>query len=392
MNKLKQNAFWAGLGAAGIVLVLAAVYWVGGGMTEASSAAGTVRTETNQLTGLRDAQLIPGVRQGVPGQDDIKAWKARRDEFIAEYKSIKEFYGKRDESLERWFAGLNRPSYDQFSAPYLDSARKVEELLRKANPPVKVGYPVDPEQPDGDGKFGFNWSEVSRFAWGTLSGDERAEVVRTLQKRFWICQHIANACVRETGVTRLKDVHFFAPLADPTKHPEMMPARPSVNEEPGGVNYVGNPAAAGGPGLSRFDEFLLPDNGLPPKDPKTKELVHLGKTITFGVTVTIPYDKVPRFIREMLNPNPFNDVAGNLMQPLLINVLACRVFVPNQNELELTKSLRIPDTDTPAQRNQKIAEAKAQAEEGIKPRAVQLRLTCQAIDFDPAALPEWANN
>jgi hypothetical protein len=380
MNKLKQNAFWFGVaGALAVVGAVAALWWYP--LYDTASATKTkIASLKSELESTSKTPLfggkVPGATSGAPSDPDIKKWSAVRAQYIEDYKLIAKHYADRDKALETWFADLpnkTNPSYDQFGTPYKTAAGELEQGIRGKG--IKVGYPKDDKDPNTEGKYGFNWADIANLPWQTISEDERRSAVRDFQKRYWICELIRDAITADgVKVDRLNDVYFFKPVADPSKFPADL--RPAVTD--GEIRYVNNPLEAQGlGGQNKFDEFVLPEGDKPAKPEEAKN--YLGKTITFGFSVTLSYSDVAKLIREVITPSK---------SQLLVNVIGVRVFVPKQNPFTREATIR-PVKGDPTTETQK-ADKKRELEADVKPVPVTVWITGQVIDFDASKLPAWA--
>jgi len=107
----------------------------------------------------------------------------------------------------------------------------------------------------------------------------------------------------------------------------------------------------------------------------------LGKTLTFGFAIELPYSEVPKAIREMLNPG--NQAAAQ--EPMLVNLIGTHVTIREQNEPLVNYTYIEKDE---ADKNAKMADALKKAG-GDKARPVLLSVTCQIIDFEPAKVKKF---
>jgi hypothetical protein len=370
---MKQNAFWVGVGAAVAAVAAIFVVWVWmGGWAEADTKSGSIKETYSSLKSLHATPPIPSGKTGIPSPKDIEAWTAVRTRYVGDYKDVSKVYEDRDVVLEKWFARPN-PSPSEFFGPYNDFATAVEKELRAKG--IKVGYPSDDRDPSTDGKYGFNWGKPQDWPWDKLSDDEKKSAVRELQKRANICELIKKALLVDgLKVDRMNDVYFFHPLADPTKFPTGHDVRPGAQE--GDIKYVNNPLEALSMGNQKFNEFVLPDNGEKADKPENRKF--LGRTLTFGMSVTLPYSEVPKLVREILNSKV----------EMIVNIIGLRVHVPKQNKLSDETTIVIPEGDP--EQAKKIAEAKAAREKEIQAVPVQAWITCQVIDYEAANKPAFA--
>src|SRR5262249_4739426 len=143
-------------------------------------------------------------------------------------------------------------------------------------------------------------------------------------------KHIANATLSgEARVERISDVFFFKSMDE--KRSPGATGRPPADEK---IEYLDDPNSPNNPyGIGGFREALLPDSGERKKveagaDPakKPEPAKSLGQTITFGVTVELPYPEVPKFIREIIAPS-------KTASAIIVNLAGARVLLRDQNEL-----------------------------------------------------------
>jgi hypothetical protein len=112
-----------------------------------------------------------------------------------------------------------------------------------------------------------------------------------------------------------------------------------------------------------------------PEEPKK----YLGRTITFGFSVTLQYSEVSKLLREVLTPSK---------SKIIVNVVGMRTFVPRQNPFTKDETMRMPRGNP--QKDALVAEKKKALEQDVKPMPVTVWITAQAIDFDATNLPAFA--
>lgn len=359
MNKLKQNAFWAICGALGAVLVIAFVVVVVPRWTDRDTQNAQVGKYRSSLTSLI-----------VPSDLDIKAWNDRKAECIADYREIAKLYLERDTDLEKWLEKVanivppgQAPAPDQYMNPYQDAAKELETSLKNAG--VGVGM-VEPPKEEGDPPkyhFGFNWEKLD-VDWGRVTDPKvRADVIRLVQKRYWIARHIANACVEGDRpvavVKRVLDLYYFRALHEDTTTFRQTERQSGTARAPEYINSWVRP-----PGAIRFVECELPDM--------------LGQTISFGVAVECSFEKAPKFIHNLLSPSQ--------SPRIIVNITAMRMFAATQNHNEVVEDKPYRQDEPPPD----VATMKAESERSVKPVSATIWLTCQVIDFDPGKLPGFA--
>ena len=331
MGKLKENAFWFGLGAAGVVLLIFFGVMVFPLYGQKSSYE---RKTKLALTSLKGVEFVPS-------KQDVDAWNARRAQYQKEYDQIINYYEETDKKLEGWFHGRKPAGYSQFSTLYEDEIRKLEDRIRntKDGPGIGVEISEEEEEDSFTERFGFNWEKPTHDQWQAL-GRRANEVSKILQKRFWIRRRIADISI-ETNVQRILDVQFFVPLPKdiPLKHMK--------------VDYPNNPF-----GRTRGrnpKEMALPGGH--------------GRTISFGFTIRIRYGDLPAFIRKFLRPEQKEQKSA-----LLVNIIGMKAFVDEQNGLVEEIEIREGEADRDAE--------KKKYEDSLEPVALTVQFTCQAMDFE----------
>jgi hypothetical protein len=188
-------------------------------------------------------------------------------------------------------------------------------------------------------------------------------VLRELQKRYWARQRLANIIINGgVKVGHIVDFRFFKKLHPALNNApwEQFGSKPDemVHWQGVGANQQGQPVG--------FVETDLPSD--------------LGKTMTFGFAVEIPYGEVPKAIREILNPGN-----GAQAQDMLINLIGTHITIREQNQPLVTFNYLKGDATDEAIRK---AEALAKAG-GDKARPVLLAVTCQIIDFDASKVKKF---
>lgn len=361
MKKPALSPFWMGIIAAAGVVVLVFILMVVPKMNEKSSKTRKIKVTTTKA--LMEA------RENTPSKSDIDSWVKYRADLLKNYGEITKFYTDSDKVLERWFPGLllgadGDPARDTFMARYLDEGRQLEEKLKGKDFNVKIG--VGDEEGGGRVKYGFNWEAIQPAMWNNIAAggpaDEKA-VLRELQKRYWARQRLANIIMNGgVKVGHIVDFRFFKKL-----HPSLQNAPweqyPSKQDEQ--IHWQGIGANLTGQPVS-FMETDLPSE--------------LGKTMTFGFAVELPYSEVPKAIREILNPGN-----GAQAQDMLINLIGTHITIREQNQPLITfKYLKGDTADEKAKREAALAAAG-----GDKARPVLLAVTCQIIDFDQTKVKKF---
>jgi hypothetical protein len=359
MKKIKLSPFWLAIVIAGIVLILAIVP-VGTKMTQQTNLKGKLKRQVNELS---------AAREGTPSRGDIESWTKYRTEVTKAYVDVTTFYINSDKVLERWFPNLllggdGDPARDNFMTRYLDEGRQLEDKLSGKPYEVKIG----PEDQGGKKeRGGFNWETLTPADWAVVVGNgttDEKSVLRELQKRYWARQRLANAITNGgVKVNRVLDFRFFKKLHEKlgAAYWEQWGNKPEEI-----VHWQGVGAGPNGQPVG-FTETDLPNE--------------LGKTLTFGFALELPYSEVPKAIREMLNPG--NEAAAQ--ERMLVNLIGTHVTIRDQNEPVVKFTFILGDK---ADEDAKRAEALAKAG-GDKARPVLLAVTCQIVDFDPTKVKKF---
>jgi hypothetical protein len=361
MKKIKLSPFWLAILVALAVLVFGLAPLVGTKMNTQAKLKSELKRKDGELK---------AAAAGTPSRMDIDSWAKYKAELIRSYGDITKFYTDSDKFLERWFPNMllgadGDPARDTFMARYLDEGRQL--ALKLGAEPYKVGIGVE----DDSGKppkFGFNWEAVTPADWTLVATDgpgEEKTVLRELQKRYWARHRLANVVLTSNvKISRIVDFRFFKRL-----HPKLGNAPwetyPSKPEEVIHWQGVGADATSGQP--RGFVETDLPSD--------------LGKTLTFGFAVELPYSEVTKVIREILNPG--NEAVTQ--ERMLVNLIGTHITIRDQNEPLVTYQFELGNE---ADKAAKLAAALARAG-GDKARPVLLAVTCQIIDFDPTKVKKF---
>jgi hypothetical protein len=339
MKKMKLSPFWMGIAVAGGVLVVAFALLVVPKMAEETKFKKQVKAAAVSLS---------SARENTPSRADIESWTKYRAELVRSYGDITKFYADSDKYLERWLPGLQfggdgMPTRDSFITRFRDAGRDLEKKLIEEHK-VKIIEEETPDNPLPAGKKpwnGFNWEDIQPADWGKINSagaeDEKA-VLHELQKRFWARQRVANMVLSNAvKVSRIVDFRFFKRL------------HPSLNSGPWElprtgadlIHWQGVGIMAGSSG--NFQETDLPNE--------------LGKTMTFGFALELPYSEVPKAIREIITPGNEATTA----ERMLVNLIGTHITIRDQNE---------PSKEAVA-------------------KPVLLAVTCQIIDFDPTKVKKF---
>lgn len=360
MKKPSLSPFWLGIIAAAGALVVLFVLMVIPKMNDKSSKTTKIKRTTTKA--------LVEAREGTPSRSDIDSWTKYRADLKRSYDDITKFYTDSDKVLERWFPNLllgadGDPSRDTFMARYLDEGKQLEEKLAAKPFEVKVGIG---DETSGKSKYGFNWEAIQPNQWNAIASagpaDEKA-VLRELQKRYWARQRVANIIMNGgVKIGHIVDFRFFKKL-HPTLQNAPWETYPSKQDEQ--IHWQGIGAGQTGQPVS-FIETDLPSE--------------LGKTMTFGFAVELPYNEVPKAIREILNPGN-----GAQSQDMLINLIGTHITIREQNQpLIIFNHIKDDKVDEATRRADALAKAG-----GDKARPVLLAVTCQIIDFDATKVKKF---
>lgn len=348
MDKLKKNAFWAGVVGALVLLVILFAALVTPKALAKERLLGLLKTKDKELTGEK-----------IHASQSAVQWNERKTQMLASYKKITDFYAASDRHFERWFDGFDGRDRGTFMARYREEIQKLETSL--AEKKTEVGIP-DAANP-ALRRFGFNWEEPLPNQWEDIikgGAGEEQRVLRELQKRFWVRQRVANALLKgDVKVTRVHDFRFFRRLSQGLQNA-------GWEAPPTGTDVVAWPGVR--VDQRNFLEFDLPNE--------------LGKTFTFGFALQLPYSEVPKILKEILNPDiePRNDSGSDR---LLVNLIGAQVSLREQN-LPLIHYWHWEKDEAHKQAQLAKALAEAGMTSEISPRHVLLAVTCQVVDFDPA--------
>ena len=350
MNKLKQNAFWGGVVIAGAILVVT----FGALVVPKWAVKGGLQSKVKSVwRGLQKEKSFPS-------DGDVATHVDQKEKVVKAYKDYGVFYTASNDHLQRWFPDLKLPANQgpnrgNFMAAYRLQREEVERGLKEKGVRIGIGDETAKHT------FGFNWEDPQPADFDKCGPDE-GKVLKELQKRFWARQRVANAIAtiltKGGKVTRVHDFRFFR-----KPHPQITGLWDNPHTGLDAVHYMG----VGAPPNQmpqNFQEYELPQK--------------LGRTMTFGFALELPYSQVPGVISEILNPA----AEVNVMQRLLVNVIGSHVTIREQNEP--SKTVVYPEGD-------KVAKEAAiqKAKDEVKPIDVMLTVTCQIIDFEPSELRKF---
>jgi hypothetical protein len=360
MKKLKLSPFWLVMIGVAAVLLFGLLPVVLNQKAKEDALRGQLKRKAADLAAARD---------DTPSRSDIEAWTKYRSDITKAYVDVTNFYTQSDKVLERWFPNLllgadGDPARDTFMTRYLDEGKQLEDKLSAKPYEVKI---ISEDPNGGKPRSGFNWEPMTPADWAQVAAsgatDEKM-VLRELQKRFWARQRLANAIINGgVKVNRIVDFRFFKRLHDKLSGSpwEQWKNTPEDTIHWQGVNAGPNGQPAG------FAETDLPNE--------------LGKTLTFGCALELPYSEVPKAIREMLNPG--NEAGAQ--ERMLVNLIGTHVTIRDQNEPSITFTYY---TNKPGDEATKKAAALAKAG-GEKPHPVLLAITLQIVDFDPTKVKKF---
>lgn len=371
MDKGRQNVFWVGTGVAAALAVAIFVFMVFPMWTTAGKKKVAIKKEVDIVSkGIQD----------IPGEPNKSDWTNHEKALKGHYQDLLQTYLRADESLERWFDGIeNESTFDTFWTRLDDEKGKLEKEITGKG--IKIGSPKDQ-----DGQLietmlpGFNWPTRDEVQKQAPTNEDQNEAKATLQKRFNITRAVANAISADRGKpNRLIDVTFLqrSLVRRGGSRPFAPPPPGTITVEP--ARYLGFVAGS-------YNESTLPTNGeaiapaaeAAPGTPETQAAeTPLGRTISFGFCVDMNYDEVPDLVRNLVYPT---------QDPVLsLTVVGVNIFVAEPNEIQRTEKKNVTsDLELQA----KIKEAEQKTADG-KPAPVRVYVTCQVFDFDPASVPTF---
>jgi hypothetical protein len=347
MKKLNVDRFWAAIAfAAGLLVLLWSLVLI-------PKIAHHSRLRADLAIKARDLELA---KTGTPSRADVDRWLQYKACLTQSTSFIAGFYADNSKSLRKWFPDLPKsPARDAFVLRYQDEAKNLENSLTRSAQHVVVGANEEELAP------GFNWEDLRIERWEPLGRDDERIILRELQKRFWARQRIANLALNgRVHLKRIVDIRFFNRLHE---------RFPEGGSPQGGIpraQWPGlMPDAAGGM-PRQFQETLLPGD--------------LGRKLTFGFAIELPYSEIPKAIREVLSPG----AEASAHEGMLISLMGTRVTIRGQNPLKATFDFEEGNEE---ERKRKEAEILKSA----GPRNVLLTVTCQIMDFDPSKLQELSS-
>ncbi|OHB71199.1 MAG: hypothetical protein A2W23_02975 [Planctomycetes bacterium RBG_16_43_13] len=308
MEKLRQNIFWVGMVSAGIVLVIFFAVSIVPQLSRKSTLNSDILKKSNTLKGIIDSS-------GIYSRQDIDELIKKRDVYKAKYDEVVKFYETYDTTLEKWFDGLpETPPVGLFDSKYRDKREALERAFKER----RIWFESSDEA-----------NKPNAFNWEIVQSNYDVPTLKKIQKRYWIREKVANVILNNNPnnliMYELNEITFFDKLV----------AGGSATPK---YDYPGVPKTK----VATFQEYQLPDG--------------LGNTITFGVSLNIYYNDIPKFISNLLSTS---------MKPeLLINLRGC--------EMKITKPLE----------DEVTIEYNA-TEPKIMPNPMELLLVCEVIDFDP---------
>jgi hypothetical protein len=348
MNKVNVDRFWVGMGgAAGLLVLLCTVVLL-------PKVANHFRLHADLGIKARELELAIS---GTPSRSDLDGWSRYKAELLQSQSRIASFYASNSKSLRQWFPDLLRapdgdPARDVFVVRYQDEARSLENSLTQSSQHVVVGADEEGAAP------GFNWEDLRIAHWDGIGRESERIVLRELQKRFWARQRVANLAVSgRVNLKRIVDFRFFNRLHEKFPEGGGLQGGIPLAQWPGLM-----PEAAGGM-PRQFQETVLPGN--------------LGRQLTFGFAVELPYSDVPKAIREVLSPG----AEAAAREGMLVNLIGTHVTIRGQNPPKVKFDYEEGNEE----------ERKAKEREILKsagPRNVLLAVTCQVMDYDPTKMRE----
>lgn len=345
MGKLRQYLGWVIAG----VIVVAAV-GVFAGMTlplygEISDLTGEIEEGAGNLS--RDASQKPK-----PKDEDIEGFNAAKGKLETKLRQVMEFYHRYDEPMEKWFPNLGRdpkdtPSPSQFRTEWITQRNQLDQKIRDWHDDG-LGYHRPYDKADFKIDTGFNWENIEELK----ADDLDTVMMRLFMKRYWIRALIADIVTDPAlGAVRLLEVDFLKKIDkfDPPPSAAGV-ARPEETIQHAGwdLGWLPGVEATTGRNATIDNEQVLPSD--------------LGETLTFGVAVMLPYDKVPALIDRLLKVEEGKP---------LIHIVATRIYVHDQNQFTHTETVELG----------KKGERERELQALYASRPPVVAITAYAIDF-----------
>lgn len=343
MKKMRQFLGWA---IAGLIVIAAVLVFMG----KALPMVVMIANRSSDISDLSDTLQSKAKRNPKPTAPEISEYDVIRTRLIKKYDSVVAFYDAHDKPLEQWHKRLDIksarfPTASEFRVMYLNEMDALNKQFED-NAAITLGYhrPMDDED-----EFvvlrGFNWED-----WDNITVKELTnEYMRLLQKRFWIRKWLAEiAQDPKLSISRLLEVDFLVRI----KNIDLE----LVHSEEQGIQ------------MTRWERAFIPRMGRGSQRQTTiaEELLlpgNLGETITFGVAVMLPYEKIPDLIDRIqrVTENAF-----------LVHMVGCRIYVHDQN----------PHVYPETVAEDKAAEREAELKELYGSRHPIVAITAYVIDFD----------
>ena len=301
MKKMQQFLGWA---IAGLIVIAAVLVFMVKALPMVVMIAGESKAIRNLAKDLKEkAKDNPK-----PKAREISQYGVIRTQLIRKYNSVVAFYDGHDKPLEQWHPSLKItdkfPTASDFRVMYLNEMDALNKQFED-NAAITLGYhrPED-EEDEFEVLRGFNWEDWDNITVKQLSN----KYMRLLQKRFWIRKWLSEIAQDPAlSISRLLEVDFLVRIKDIDL--ELVHSM-ETNIHLARWERAFIPASVGGSerqsGIA--DELLLAGD--------------LGETITFGVAVMLPYEKIPDLIDRIQRVTE---------DSFLVHMVGCRIYVHDQN-------------------------------------------------------------
>lgn len=353
MEALKKNTFLIAMVVVGIALVICFAVFVVGAWATASSLRAEIQGYTESITlekemfkeearKIQESKGITPVRMDVIITEEwAQLFEEEKKHYSESIKNILKGYQTMDVALEQWFPGTavrdGKAEPGDFVARYADETPRVEKITTDAK--IELGLPKK------GGLFDRSDEEPDGYVWDTNLPALKEEMLRDVQKRFWIRAKLGAALIAAKGV-RLEKIEF-----------------PKIAE-----SEAGSPRLYDLPRLSPT---------LPP----------LGKGIPVIFTAQLYYENIAEFIRALLAAKlyPFDQIPREDFIPVLMGVKEPPSGVPAIQLPIRIKKLVVAQTETPPEEKAiPVREEDLPTWKPPEPPKPPVRVTveCVVMDFD----------
>jgi hypothetical protein len=343
VRELKKQAFWIGLGVAGIVLIVLVVMMVMPRSTKIENLSKSIRRLSTELRLAKD-------RGDVPGNPDVAKWGAEKKKLKGYLDETVGFFEKEDVKFEQWFEDLGvtpegTPNGGDFLVSHLGRQGLIDESLawsREHDSTKDRGY-IHPT-----------------IEW--LNGRTNAlAAMKDMQKMFWIRKRFADS--------------LEPMLAKERSLPEEQ--RRTVVTQLAWMRdlYQRHGRPTGDRGYRGADDWRQQKYpGVPVRGPQGYVLPEkMGRCFVFMAKFEIMLSDMPVFLRSFLSfsgqePSMFIDLMGLRVMPF--------------EDAEYLKRVPVRKQDTPAQQQATLDKER----DKLIPNPVRVWIAVRIMDPDVAAI------